>query len=198
MSFTVAVAALLRCLARERRGGDAPAARPTAAGAPPAPPSPTGTPAAEAPSAGTLSLVSAKTTPRKSFFYGVRNPSLRFEIESTQPQNDLRIDVVDDGRRSRAQLLPQRRRTATPSRHPLGRHDAAKAGPRRNGHYSFRIGPQGGTASRRPGLDLEPNRSASASTSTATPSRSSARTTSATPAAASAPAAPATPTRART
>ena len=34
--------------------------------------------------------VSAEATPRKSFFYGIRYPSLRFEFASTQPQNDLR------------------------------------------------------------------------------------------------------------
>ena len=63
-----------------------------------------------------------------SFYYGVHNPSLRFEIESTQPQNDLRIDVIERSRRSRAQLLPQRRRTPLPGQHPLGRRRPRPSG----------------------------------------------------------------------
>ena len=117
---------------RERRGGDRrPAARRPRRAAPrrrrarPAPRPPT------RPAPARLSLVSAKTAPRVSFFYGVRNPSLRFEIESTQPQNDLRIDVVDvetgEVVRSfyRNDVEPHTHR-----RHPLGRrrpHQAAGA-----------------------------------------------------------------------
>ncbi|HEX8690339.1 MAG TPA: hypothetical protein VF729_08860, partial [Solirubrobacterales bacterium] len=88
----VAFAACLACSA-----GTAAAATggaPTPGGSPPPPGSPSGAPADGA-SAGTLSLVSATTTPRKSFYYGVRYPRLSYTIASTQAQNDLRIDVVD-------------------------------------------------------------------------------------------------------
>src|SRR5262245_59319192 len=62
---------------------------------PPPPGSPTGAPPADAPSSGALSLLSATTSPRKSFFYGVRYPSVRFSIASTQAQNDIQVDVVN-------------------------------------------------------------------------------------------------------
>ena len=76
-----------------------PRPRPAARRPPPEWPPPrraaAGTPAADAPSAGNLTLLSAQVTPRKSFYYGIRFPSLRYSIGSDQPQNDLRIDVVD-------------------------------------------------------------------------------------------------------
>lgn len=68
---------------------------PTAAGGPPPPPSPAGEPDGDVPSAGEMTLLSASVTPRKSFYYGFRYPSLQFTIGSTQPTNDLQIDVVD-------------------------------------------------------------------------------------------------------
>ena len=139
--FTVAVAALLATL-----GGSAGAAMttggaPTPAGEPPAPPSATGTPATDAPSAGTLSLVSAKTSPRVSFFYGVRNPSFRFAIESTQPQNDLRIDVVDEA----GEVVRSYYRSDVEPQTTVGiRWDGLTATkrPAPNGHYSFRVASQ--------------------------------------------------------
>ncbi|HEU5142645.1 MAG TPA: hypothetical protein VFU04_05755, partial [Solirubrobacterales bacterium] len=67
---------------------------PTAAGSAPSPGSRVGAPD-PAPSVGSLRLLSAATSPRKSFYYGVRNPRLRYSIASSQPTNDLRIDVVD-------------------------------------------------------------------------------------------------------
>ena len=155
-------------------------------------------PAPSAPSAGTLSLSSAKASPRKSFYYGVHSPSLRFEIESTQPQNDLRIDVIDET----GEVVRTFYRNDVEPHSPVGiRWDGATAAkrPAPKGHYSFRVGSPGGargspcapaTSQRtaQPRLRLlrlhlpDPRR----------------RTTSAAPAAASAPAAPATPTRART
>src|SRR4029078_1642093 len=116
---------------------------PTPGGGPPAPPSATGTPSTDEPSAGTLSLVSAKAGPRVSFFYGVRNPSLRFEIESTQPQNDLRIDVVDV---ESGEVVRSFYRNDVEPHHTIAiRWDGVTATkrPAPNGHYSFRVVSQG-------------------------------------------------------
>jgi murein DD-endopeptidase MepM/ murein hydrolase activator NlpD len=137
------MAALLAILPGSAAAAIATGGAPTPAGGPPAPPSSTGTPATDAPSAGTLSLVSAKTTPRVSFFYGVRNPSLRFEIESTQPQNDIRIDVIDAG--SGAIVRSFYRNDVEPHTTIGIRWDGLTATkrPARNGHYSFRVVSQG-------------------------------------------------------
>jgi murein DD-endopeptidase MepM/ murein hydrolase activator NlpD len=112
----------------------------------PLPPSPVGTPAPGTPSSGTLSIVSATTSPRKSFFYGFRYPSLRFAIGSTQQQNDLRIEVVNSAGEAmktyyRNDVAPE---TTTSIRWD-GTNGEGKPAP--NGHYSFRIGAQGATAS---------------------------------------------------
>src|SRR5438067_2092637 len=69
-------------------GAATPGAAPSAKG------SPSGAPAG-APSAGTLALVAAETSPRKSFYFGYRYPKLTYTIGSSQPENDLQIDVVD-------------------------------------------------------------------------------------------------------
>jgi murein DD-endopeptidase MepM/ murein hydrolase activator NlpD len=118
---------------------------PTPAGMAPAPPTATGTPAAEAPSAGTLSLVSAQVTPRKSFYYGVRYPSLHYSIGSDQPLNDLRIDVVDAAGEVMASYY---RNDIAPGVEDKVRWSGTTAlgRPAPNGRYSFRIVPQAGTA----------------------------------------------------
>ena len=142
MAFTVAVAALLATLPGSAAGAIATGGAPTPAGGPPAPPSSTGAPTTDAPSAGTLSLLSAKTTPRVSFFYGVRSPSLRFEIGSSQPQNDLRIDVIDElGEVVRTFY----RNDVEPSTDVGIRWDGMTATkrPAPNGHYGFRVSAQG-------------------------------------------------------
>jgi murein DD-endopeptidase MepM/ murein hydrolase activator NlpD len=143
MSFTIAAATLLLlCFAAGASASTGGA--PTAAGAPAASGSPTGTPAGDAPSAGALSLVSAKATPRKSFFYGFRYPSLRFSIASTQQQNDLRIDVVN----SAGEVARSFYRNDVEPNVDVGiRWDGttSEGRPARNGRYSFRVGPQGGT-----------------------------------------------------
>lgn len=115
---------------------------PTAVGAPPAPPSVTGVPTPGVPSAGTLSLLSASATPRKSYFYGVRTPSLRFEIGSTQPLNDIRIDVVDE---AGAVVRTFYRSDVEPAAAVGIRWDGLtdQKRPARNGRYSFRVGAQG-------------------------------------------------------
>ncbi len=140
INFTVAALALLLILA-------APAAATTggaftAAGAPPPPGSTTGTPAAEAPSAGVLSLISAQAMPRKSFYYGFRYPSIRFAVASTQPQNDIQIDVVNSAEEVVRSFY---RNDVAPNTEVRIRWDGttSEGRPARNGRYSFRIQPQG-------------------------------------------------------
>jgi murein DD-endopeptidase MepM/ murein hydrolase activator NlpD len=128
----------------------------TAAGGPPPPGSPTGTPAAEVPSAGALGLVSAQATPRKSFFYGFRYPSVRFAIASTQAQNDLQVDVVNAAGEVARSFY---RNDVAPNTEVRIRWDGttSEGRPARNGRYSFRIGAQGATeAAARPSTSTEP------------------------------------------
>jgi murein DD-endopeptidase MepM/ murein hydrolase activator NlpD len=110
----------------------------------PAPPSKTGTPAAEAPSAGNLTLLSAQVTPRKSFYDGVRYPSLRYTIGSDQPLNDLRVDVVDAAGEVMASFY---RNDIAPGVEDSVRWSGTTAlgHPAPNGRYTFRIVPQTGT-----------------------------------------------------
>ena len=114
---------------------------PTPAGMAPAPPSQAGTPAADAPSAGNVTLLSAQVTPRKSFYYGVRYPSLRYTIASDQPQNDLRIDVVDAAGEVMASFY---RNDVAPGVEDGVRWSGTTAlgRPAPNGRYTFRIMPQ--------------------------------------------------------
>jgi murein DD-endopeptidase MepM/ murein hydrolase activator NlpD len=122
---------------------------PTPAGAPPPPPSRGGT-ADAAPSAGsTLTLLSATTSPRKSFYYGVRFPRLTYSIDSDQAQNDLRVDVIDEAGETVKSFF---RNDIAPNVADSIRWDGTRSDkrPAANGHYSFRIAPQAGgpTASR--------------------------------------------------
>lgn len=121
---------------------------PTPSGAPPAPPSHSGSPD-PAPSAGTVTLLSAKTWPRKSFYYGARTPRLRYEIASDQPSNDLRIDVVSEAGET---VKSYYRNDVAPEAPDSVRWDGTVGGgrPAANGRYSFRIVPQsGGRVARR-------------------------------------------------
>jgi murein DD-endopeptidase MepM/ murein hydrolase activator NlpD len=119
-------------------GAAMPGAAPTAIG------SPSGAPTS-APSAGTLSLVSAETTPRKSFYFGYRYPKLTFTIGSSQPENDLQIDVVNT---AGDVVKTFYRENAAPNLPSIVRWDGTTNGgrPARNGRYSFRISPQSSTA----------------------------------------------------
>lgn len=141
-----AAIALLACLAAPAvavTGG-----APTPGGSPPAPPSHSGT-ADPAPSAGAVSLLSAKTWPRKSFYYGARAPRLRYEIASDQPTNDLRVDVVGAGGEVVKSFY---RNDIAPEAPDSVRWDGTVGGgkPAANGRYSFRIAPQtGGRVARR-------------------------------------------------
>ncbi len=144
---TIALAAFLAgpvAIAAAATGG-----APTPAGSPPPPPSGSGAPDA-APSAGsTLTLLSATTSPRKSFYYGVRYPRLTYSVDSDQAQNDLRIDVINtDGETIKSFY----RNDVAPNTSDSIRWDGTtdENRPAANGHYSFRIAPQtsGATASR--------------------------------------------------
>jgi murein DD-endopeptidase MepM/ murein hydrolase activator NlpD len=113
---------------------------PTPSGSPPPPSSPPGAPAV-APSAGALTIVSAATTPHKSFYFGFRSPRLTYTIGSSQPQNDLRIEVVD----AAGEVVKSFYRSDVAPDVPNsirwdGTADTGRAA--RNGRYSFRISPQ--------------------------------------------------------
>jgi murein DD-endopeptidase MepM/ murein hydrolase activator NlpD len=114
---------------------------PTAAGSSPSPGSRVGTPD-PAPSVGSLRLLSAATSPRKSFYYGVRNPRLRYSISSSQPTNDLRIDVVDA---AGAVVKSFYRNDIAPNVEDSVQWDGttAERRPAPNGRYRFQIVPQG-------------------------------------------------------
>jgi murein DD-endopeptidase MepM/ murein hydrolase activator NlpD len=126
---------------------------PTAAGSPPPPGSASGA-ATGAPSAGALSLISAKTTPRKSFYYGYRYPRLSFMVASNQPQNDLRIDVVDA---AGASIRTFFRNDVAPNLETSIRWDGTmndgRAAP--NGRYSFQVSSQAGSVAARPATTSE-------------------------------------------
>jgi len=140
----IALAASLTSAASAETGG-----APTPSGSGPPPPSPVGSPAAGGPSAGNLTLAFAKASPRKSFYYGVRYPSLRYAINSDQPRNDLRIDVVDSEGEAVTSFY---RNDVEPNVLESIRWDG-KASTRRpapNGRYAFRVRPQSGGKAVRP------------------------------------------------
>jgi murein DD-endopeptidase MepM/ murein hydrolase activator NlpD len=113
---------------------------PTPAGAPGQKGSASGGPAEE-PSAGNISLLRAQTKPHKSFYFGFRYPRLSFVLASDQPENDVRIEVVD----SAGEVVRTFYRNDVPPEVPRGvRWDGTtdEGRPARNGHYSFRISPQ--------------------------------------------------------
>lgn len=137
-----AILVLLTCCAGSAAattgGAATPGATPTAKG------SPSGSPST-APSAGALTIVAAQTTPQKSFYFGYRYPRLSYTIGSSQPQNDLRIDVVD----STGEVVKTfYREDVAPDVENKVRWDGTtnEGRPARNGRYSFRISPQTPTA----------------------------------------------------
>ncbi len=136
------VMALLTCFgasaAATTGGAGTPGAAPTPKG------SPDGIPASD-PSAGTLTLVSAETSPHKSFYFGYRYPKLTYAIGSSQRENDLRIDVVDSAGEVVKTFYRENVAPDTPSK---VRWDGTtgEGRPARNGRYSFRISPQSATA----------------------------------------------------
>ncbi|MGB7589515.1 MAG: peptidoglycan DD-metalloendopeptidase family protein [Solirubrobacterales bacterium] len=93
------------------------------------------------PSAGELTVLSARTSPRRSFYYGARYPRLTYTIGSTQPQNDLQIDVVN----AAGEIVKTfYRNDAAPNVSNEVRWDgtATSGRPAPNGRYHFQIGPQ--------------------------------------------------------
>jgi murein DD-endopeptidase MepM/ murein hydrolase activator NlpD len=141
IGIAVAVA-LLACFAgvaaAETGGAAGPGSAPTAKG------SPSGSPASS-PSAGALTLISAETSPSKSFYFGYRYPRLTYTIGSTQPENDLQIDVVNA---SGEVVKTFYRENVAPEVAGKIRWDGTtdEGRPARNGRYSFRISPQGESA----------------------------------------------------
>jgi murein DD-endopeptidase MepM/ murein hydrolase activator NlpD len=138
----VVIALLASCV------GSATAATTGGAGTPGATPtvksSPAGVPSST-PSAGTLTLVSAETSPRKSFYFGYRYPRLTYTIGSNQPENDLQIDVVDP---TGEVVKTFYRENVAPNVANKVRWDGTtnEGRPARNGRYSFQISPQSTTA----------------------------------------------------
>jgi hypothetical protein len=140
-----AMAALLAC-------GTASATVSTGgAGTPGSAPTPRGSPAGAAdpaPSSGAVTLLAAAASPRKSFFFGFRYPRFSFTIASGQPQNDLRVDVVD----AAGEVVRTFFRNDVAPNVPLSvRWDGttSEGRPARNGRYSFQVLPQGSTTAAR-------------------------------------------------
>lgn len=127
-----------RAAAATTGGAGIPGAAPTAKG------SPSGAPTAS-PSAGALTVVAAETSPHKSFYFGYRYPKLIYTIGSSQPENDLQIEVLNSAGEVvktfyRENVVPE-----VPSKVRWdGTTDEGR--PARNGRYSFRISPQSATA----------------------------------------------------
>jgi murein DD-endopeptidase MepM/ murein hydrolase activator NlpD len=121
----------------------------TPGSAPPPPSSDAGAPAA-APTAGAISLLSAETAPRKSFYFGYRAARIKFTIASTQADNDLRVDVVDG---AGAAIKTFYLEGVEPNVPVTVRWDGSTGEnrPAPNGRYSFRVSPQveGAPAARR-------------------------------------------------
>jgi murein DD-endopeptidase MepM/ murein hydrolase activator NlpD len=112
----------------------------TPAAAPPPPGSAAGAPAA-APSAGTITLASATTAPRKSFYFGYRAARITFTIGSSQTENDLRVDVVGGAGETVKTFF---REGVEPDVPVTIRWDGAtnEGKPAPDGRYSFRVSPQ--------------------------------------------------------
>lgn len=146
---------ILAMLAVLASGGTASAAVATGgAGTPGSAPSPKGSPtgsADPAPSSGAVSLVAATAAPRKSFYFGFRYPRFSFTIASSQPQNDLQVNVVSTAGEVIRSFY---RSDVAPNVATAVRWDGttAEGRPARNGRYTFQVVPQGGTvAARRAG-----------------------------------------------
>jgi murein DD-endopeptidase MepM/ murein hydrolase activator NlpD len=119
-------------------GAGTPSAAPTAKG------SPTGA-ADPAASSGAVTLLAAQATPRKSYFFGYRYPRFSFSIASSQPLNDLQVNVVNAGGEAIRSFY---RNDVAPHVPVSVRWDGTtwEGRPAPNGRYSFQVVPQGSTA----------------------------------------------------
>jgi murein DD-endopeptidase MepM/ murein hydrolase activator NlpD len=94
-----------------------------------------------APTAGAITLASAETAPRKSFYFGYRSPKITFTIGSTQAQNDLRVDVVGGaGEAIKTFFLAGVEPNVPTTIRWDGTTNEGKPAP--DGRYSFRVSPQ--------------------------------------------------------
>jgi murein DD-endopeptidase MepM/ murein hydrolase activator NlpD len=135
--IVVLVALLASCTTASALTGGAPT--PVSGGPPPG--SRLGTPDAT-PSVGALRLLSAETSPRTSFYFGIRYPRLAYSIASSQPANDLRVDVVD----AAGEVVKSfyRNDVAANVEDSIQWDGTAADGrPAPNGRYRFQIAPQG-------------------------------------------------------
>ena len=145
VSILATVAVLAACVtasaAVSTGGAGTPSSAPTPKG------SPTGT-ADPAPSSGAVSLASATAAPRKSFFFGFRYPRFSFTIASSQPQNDLQVNVVSAAGEVVRSFY---RNDVAPNIATSVRWDGttSEGRPARNGHYTFQVIPQGSTIAAR-------------------------------------------------
>jgi murein DD-endopeptidase MepM/ murein hydrolase activator NlpD len=118
---------------------------------PGAAPTPKGSPsgaADPAPSAGAITLLAAQARPRKSFFFGYRYPRFGFSIASTQEQNDLQVNVVNEAGEVVRSFY---RNDIAPDVALAVRWDGttAEGRPAHNGRYTFQVVPQGSTLAAR-------------------------------------------------
>jgi murein DD-endopeptidase MepM/ murein hydrolase activator NlpD len=112
----------------------------TPAGAPPPPPSNAGTPSST-PSAGTLTLEAVTVAPRKSFYFGYHYASIHFTLASTQPENDIVVNVLNSaGEVVKTYYVED----AVTGQTTIVRWDGStnEGKPARNGRYRFQVLPQ--------------------------------------------------------
>ncbi len=136
----ITIAAILALLTACAPALAAPGGATPATATPPRPGSNPGAPSPE-PSAGAISITAAEAKPRKSFYFGFRYPRLTYALASTQPENDVRIDVVNATGEVTRTFYRQDLAPGVPYGVRWDGTDAAGK-PARNGKYSFRISSQ--------------------------------------------------------
>jgi murein DD-endopeptidase MepM/ murein hydrolase activator NlpD len=105
-------------------------------------------PRSELGTAGALEIAEAETTPAKAFFFGMRMPRLTYVVRSSQPLNDLRIDVVRrDGTIVRSFFRDDVEANSSQTIRWNGKTSAGKPAP--GGGYAFRISSQAGALAKR-------------------------------------------------
>jgi murein DD-endopeptidase MepM/ murein hydrolase activator NlpD len=105
-------------------------------------------PASELGEAGQLELAEAQTSPRKAYFFGMKAPQLDYVISSSEPRNDLRIDVVSaSGDIARSFFRNDVEANTTQTIRWNGRDSSGKVA--RGGAYRFVIRSQAGNRAAR-------------------------------------------------